>query len=115
MGGCGAKGLYKPEEIAYIKPATQCIDVQLVSKYCNLYGRMPRPALPCLLLHGNGGAGLCEGIAHRGIGPVVFYTGFTRECIDGQGPSPKELLDKIEEAVNTIAKGKKVRAVLIYA
>ena len=42
---------------------------------------------------------------------MVFYTGFTRECIDGQGPSPKELLDKIEEAVNTIAKGKKVRAV----
>lgn len=38
---------------------------------------------------------------------MVFYTGFTRECIDGQGPSPKELLDKIEEAVNTIAKGKK--------
>jgi hypothetical protein len=45
---------------------------------------------------------------HRGIGPVVFYTGFTRECIDGQGPSPKELLDKIESAVNTIAQGKKV-------
>ncbi len=42
------------------------------------------------------------------MGPLVFYSGFTRECINGQGPNPQELLDKIEEAVHNIAAGKKV-------
>jgi hypothetical protein len=42
------QGLYKPDEVAYIKPATQCIDVQLVSKFCNMHGAsaLASPPLP---------------------------------------------------------------------
>jgi hypothetical protein len=76
---------FLPSELAYIKPATQCRHVQLISKYCAK-----------------------KGITHRGIGPVVFYTGFTRECINGEGPSPEELLSRIDDAVNKISEGKKL-------
>ena len=46
----------KADEIAYIKPCTQCEGVQLVSKFCHRHG-----------------------ITHRGIGPVVYVHGFTCE------------------------------------
>jgi hypothetical protein len=42
---------YEPKELAYIKPCTQCEDVQLVSKYCE-----------------------SKGIAHQGLGPVIFVS-----------------------------------------
>ena len=40
---------YKPSDLAYIKPCTQCEDVQIISKYCEKMG-----------------------IQHQGIGPVIF-------------------------------------------
>lgn len=40
---------YKAEELAYIKPCTQCEDIQLVTKFCEQHG-----------------------IAHEGVGPVIF-------------------------------------------
>ena len=46
---------YHPEEVAYIKPATQCESVQLIHKYCNSVG------IECV-----------------GLGPIIFYSGFTR-------------------------------------
>lgn len=46
---------YRPSELAYIKPCTQCTEIQLVSKFCEFHG-----------------------IAHRGVGPIVFVGGYTQ-------------------------------------
>lgn len=44
---------------------------------------------------------------------MVFYTGFTRECLRGECElSPEQMLDKVEEAVAKVSEGKKVRATL---
>jgi len=75
---------YNPADLAYIKPATQCEQPQLVTRYCDQ-----------------------KGITNRGIGPVVFYKGFTREFLKGNVGSSKELLDEIQTAVAEIGKGKK--------
>eukprot|EP01090_Pellita_catalonica_P022740 TRINITY_DN8955_c0_g1_i1.p1 TRINITY_DN8955_c0_g1~~TRINITY_DN8955_c0_g1_i1.p1 ORF type:complete len:273 (-),score=45.65 TRINITY_DN8955_c0_g1_i1:15-833(-) len=80
------KSGFSAEDLAYIKPATQCSDVQLVSKYCNKMG-----------------------IAHRGIGPVVFYTGFTREIITKKNQdTPATLVQKCVDAITEISKNKKL-------
>ena len=105
LGGLGAlieSGLYQPAELAYIKPATQCEDVQLVTKYCEAHGK--------LRFWLNENNFYCpKGIAHRGVGPLVFYTGFTREVIRGECElSAEQMLEKIEDAVCAIARGKKV-------
>jgi dethiobiotin synthetase len=76
---------FKPEELAYIKPCTQCEDVQLVSKWAEL-----------------------NGVAHRGIGPVRFYKGFTAECIDNKGEGVAKRYAKITKAVKKIGAGKKL-------
>ncbi len=47
---------FKPEELAYIKPCTQCEDVQLLWKWCEE-----------------------KGIQHEGIGPILFRAGYTQE------------------------------------
>lgn len=47
---------YKPDELAYIKPCTQCEDVQLLWKWCE-----------------------SQGIQHEGIGPILFRSGYTQE------------------------------------
>ena len=57
LGALLEKG-YAPGELAYIKPATQCESPQLVTKFCD-----------------------AKGIAQQGVGPVVFYSGFTREYL----------------------------------
>jgi dethiobiotin synthetase len=76
-------GTFTASELAYIKPCTQCEDITLVSKYCEQVG-----------------------IAHRGIGPVRYYKGFTYEVIDKQVDSV-QLLNSAVEACRTIAQGKK--------
>lgn len=50
--------IYKAEEIAYIKPATQCRSPNNVWKYCAE-----------------------QNIEFQGIGPIVFYKGFTGKKI----------------------------------
>ena len=60
LGALLEKG-YAPGELAYIKPATQCESPQLVTKFCD-----------------------AKGIAQQGVGPVVFYSGFTREYLKVQ-------------------------------
>ena len=76
---------YAPSELAYIKPATQCESAQLVTRFA---------------AH--------AGVAHRGIGPVVFYSGFTREFLKGNTAPSSELLAQCAGAVADIARGKKV-------
>mmetsp|Transcript_31409 Transcript_31409/g.58490 ORF Transcript_31409/g.58490 Transcript_31409/m.58490 type:complete len:464 (-) Transcript_31409:417-1808(-) len=75
----------KPEDLAYIKPITQCEAEQPVVKYCNE-----------------------KGIANRGIGPVVFYKGFTRAFLEGNTDSSEQLLASVVQSVEEIERGKKL-------
>src|SRR5438128_240635 len=56
--GCLLKLGFQASELGYLKPCTQCEDVQLVSKFCER-----------------------ESIAHLPMSPIRFYQGFTAECI----------------------------------
>jgi dethiobiotin synthetase len=76
---------YPTESLAYIKPATQNEKPQLVQKYCE---RM--------------------GIACVPIGPIVYYRGFTRAYLMGETETSLDFLRKVEAAVDTLARGKKV-------
>ncbi|GAX24323.1 hypothetical protein FisN_4Lh439 [Fistulifera solaris] len=76
---------YKPEELAYIKPATQSESTQLVQLYCDKHG-----------------------IACVPIGPLVYYRGFTRAFLAGETQSTEELLDMCGRSVDRIAVGKRV-------
>ena len=72
--------------LAYIKPCTQCEDTQLISKYCER-----------------------QGSAHRGIGPVRFYQGFTGAVISGEdAETGEQRLARVREAVARIGEGKDV-------
>ena len=78
---------YTPTDLAYIKPATQCEQTQLVEEYCK----------------------------HKGItacvpvGPIVYYKGFTRAFLKGEtGESSQQLLQKATDAVDKLALNKKV-------
>ena len=74
---------YGPLNIAYIKPATQCEAPQLVTKYCK-----------------------STGIDFLGIGPIVFYSGFTRAFLDGKTSSSDALLASAKYACQKVGKGK---------
>ncbi len=77
---CGALQLgYKPEELAYIKPCTQCEDVQLLWKWCE-----------------------AEGIDHNGIGPILYRAGYTQEVIDGKHGTAAERIAKVKAAVHAL-------------
>lgn len=74
-----------PEDIAYIKPVTQCEAEQLVTRFCQQ-----------------------RGIACIGVGPVVFYKGFTRAFLEGETEPSHVLLQRAVAAVRQIAQGKKL-------
>jgi len=85
---------YKPSELAYIKPATQCVSSTLTARYCE-----------------------ANGIDYMHIGPVVFYRGFTRACLDaaaeaeargGVAPDGSDLVAKCAAAVERVSAGKKL-------
>ncbi|CAM9170090.1 unnamed protein product [Chrysoparadoxa australica] len=76
---------YKPSELAYIKPATQCELPQLVTAWC-----------------------VAKGISCVGIGPIVFYRGFTREFLKGNAGTSIDLLNAASDAVAKLSMGKKV-------
>eukprot|EP01039_Chlorochromonas_danica_P007230 gene7230-7996_t len=71
--------------LAYIKPATQCEAVQPVSLYCE-----------------------SKGIAHQGIGPLVFYQGFTRAFLRGETDSRESILNQIISSVKSIGEGRRL-------
>lgn len=76
---------FAPGDLAYIKPATQCEAPQLVTAWCDSVG-----------------------IANRGIGPVVFYKGFTREFLKGNAGTSADLLREACEGVRSVGTGKKI-------
>jgi len=84
LGSLIAQG-YSASSLAYIKPATQNEQPQMVQKYCQHMG------IPCVP-----------------IGPVVYYRGFTRAFLAGETESSEDLLIKVAEAVDSLAEGKQV-------
>ncbi|KAL7434576.1 hypothetical protein ACHAXH_009200 [Discostella pseudostelligera] len=87
LGSLLNSGKYAPDDLAYIKPATQCEQTQLVEEYCK----------------------------HKGItacvpvGPIVYYKGFTRAFLKREtGETSDELLQKASDAVDKLALNKKV-------
>ena len=76
---------YAAHELAYIKPATQCEGTQLITRYCEE-----------------------KGIAHVGIGPVVFFSGFTRSFLQGEQGTTEDLLCSIQMSVTNLSVGKKI-------
>ena len=76
---------YPASSVAYIKPATQCEEAQLVTEYCKN-----------------------QGIDYCPVGPIVYYRGFTRAFLNGETESANELLAKVSAAVDSLAKDKAV-------
>ncbi|CAM9155724.1 unnamed protein product, partial [Ectocarpus fasciculatus] len=76
---------FPASSLAYIKPVTQCEAEQPISIFCKK-----------------------NNISCQGIGPVVFYSGFTRAFLDDTTKSSAELLQDVREAVAHISVGKRV-------
>lgn len=74
---------YGANQVAYIKPATQCETPQLVTKYC-----------------------ASNGIACVGIGPIVYYSGFTRAFIAGETPNSADMLAEVRAACDRLGAGR---------
>ena len=75
---------YRPEQLAYIKPMTQCTDKQAVTVFCER-----------------------EHIAHQSIG-LVFEKGFTKAFIAGLTKNSATLLEDILAAISKISEDKDV-------
>jgi dethiobiotin synthetase len=76
---------YLPQQLAYIKPVTQCTKKQAVADFC-----------------------VKHQIACMDIGSLVFQKGFTRDFIDGLTRSSEALLADILQSINTISVDKKI-------
>jgi Mrp family chromosome partitioning ATPase len=89
---------FAPSDLAYIKPATQCVSSTLTARFCQ-----------------------ANGIAYEHIGPVVFYRGFTREVLDTQTAEaeaaeaatapvapPADFPERCARAVDRISRGKRL-------
>jgi dethiobiotin synthetase len=86
---------YSGSDLAYIKPATQCVSSTLTARFCQ-----------------------SAGIAYEHIGPVVFYRGFTREKLDEDlaaeagdlhsAAAADPLAERCAAAVERISRGRKL-------
>jgi len=85
LGNLLAKGYARPEELAYIKPATQSESPQLIQLYCEANG------IDCVP-----------------IGPLVYYRGFTRAFLAGQTLGTDALLTQCGRAVDRLARRKRI-------
>lgn len=87
LGALLNSGKYEPDDLAYIKPATQCEQTQLVEQYSKHKG-----ITACVP-----------------IGPIVYYKGFTRAFLKGEtSETSDQLLQKAGDAVDKLAMNKKV-------
>lgn len=76
---------FPASSVAYIKPVTQCEAEQPITKFCRQ-----------------------RGVDCQGIGPVVFYSGFTRAFLDENTKPSEELLQDACAAVKEIGIGKRL-------
>jgi dethiobiotin synthetase len=74
-----------PNQLAYIKPVTQCIAKQAVSQFCE------QIKIPCM-----------------DIGTLVFRKGFSRDYIDGLSKQSDELMTDVLASILSIGKDKAV-------
>ena len=73
-------------DVAYIKPATQCESQQLIELYCN------KKRVKCVA-----------------VGPIVYYSGFTRAHLASElDPPIPSLLAKVQAEIEKLAIGRKV-------
>ncbi|MDD5321936.1 MAG: AAA family ATPase [Methylococcales bacterium] len=79
-----ASGL-TPDQLAYIKPVTQCITKQTVALFCK------QTKIPCI-----------------DIGNLVFKKGFSKDFIDGLTKRSDELMADVLASIFSIGKDKKV-------
>lgn len=79
------KSGFSASEVSYIKPATQCTKKTLVAAFCEQ-----------------------NGIKCQYIGPIVYYSGFTRKFLDGETDSSAEMIEQVRKAVDDVAQGVKV-------
>ncbi|KAL7472447.1 hypothetical protein ACHAXS_012781 [Conticribra weissflogii] len=81
-----APHLYRPRDLAYIKPATQCERTPLIRKYCQRRGI--DACVP--------------------VGPIVYHRGFTRAFLRREaGTTSEALLEAAARAVDEVSRGKK--------
>lgn len=75
-----------PSELAYIKPATQCTATQGIWKYCKE-----------------------KGIDYVGLGPLLYYTGYTaeRQETEDVNTSEIEVLEMVKDSIMKCGKGKR--------
>ena len=76
---------YQPEQLAYIKPMTQCIEKQAVTVFCEN-----------------------KHIAHLSIGSLVFNSGFTKDFIDGLTKTSDRLLEDTLAEISQISESKEI-------
>jgi dethiobiotin synthetase len=75
---------YQAEQLAYIKPMTQCTDKQAVSEFCER-----------------------KHIAHCSIGSLIFRKGFSKDFIDGLTKNSSLLLQDIMKEIEQLSENKK--------
>lgn len=76
---------FTADQLAYIKPVTQCIEKQPVALFCEQ-----------------------RSITYRDLGSLVFSKGFSKDFIDGLTPRSEELLAEALGAIVAIGRGKAV-------
>lgn len=76
---------FTPNQLAYIKPVTQCVAKQTVALFCE------QTKIPCI-----------------DIGHLVFRKGFSRDFIDGLTKRSDELIADVLASITSIGKGKDV-------
>lgn len=74
-----------PEKLAYIKPATQCESPDLLLRWCE-----------------------AKGVAYCGgsDAPLVFYSGFTRQFLEGNQGTSAGWIDEVRKAVEVVSEDK---------
>lgn len=76
---------YKPQSLAYIKPATQCEATQLVTTFCDQHAIDYLPS------------------------PIVYYQGFTREFVAGRvSETSSQMLQRVSDTVDALAQTKRI-------
>lgn len=76
---------FAADQLAYIKPVTQCTGKQTVALFCEQ-----------------------QHIPHRYIGSLIFNKGFSKDFIDGLTQGADDLLAKVLASIFDIGKGKAV-------
>ncbi len=75
---------YRPEQLTYIKPMTQCVTPQLVAEFCEQMA-----------------------INYKAIDGLIFSKGFTRDFIAGRTQTSSELLESLLSDIRQIGVQKK--------